>query len=534
VGVSSRRVVLPGVLAALALALLSLSQGTRPALVEARSQKPADTLPDAAFHDVVAKQCTKCHVEPLPEYLPRGMWRLRIQEMAERSLTGTGLVPGEESTLWQLDLTDFNRYFEARAPETLPAPEPWPPIEPEGKVRFVRHPWNPAESIPVPVVANVRFLDLDGDGHLEIVVCDMGHGLVLVGDPARAPGVLREIARVPNPDHAEMVDLDGDGRRDLLIADLGDFLPADHEKGSVVWLRQTSPGVFEQHVLIGRLPRVADVEAADFDGDGDLDLVVACFGWHKVGGTFFYENKTTDWSRPVFEGFPVDARPGPIHVPPVDLNGDGRPDFVCLLSQQYERVLAFINRRRGGFRMETLFQAPSPAWGSSGLQVTDLDADGDPDVLVTNGDTLDDATVKPYHGIRWLENEGEFPFARHDLAAMPGVHRAQAADLDGDGDLDIVACAFLPDPKGERRYLASIGWLEQTSRRVFERHTLEVGKLSHTTLDLGDYDGDGDVDLLVGNMIGFTFAKTETGFHSDTWVELWENVGTGGQAPAKP
>jgi len=392
-------------------------------------------------------------------------------------------------------------------------------------VRFERHAWSPPGGSPVPVVANVRFLDLDGDGRLEIVACDMGHGLVLVGDPLRAPGELKRIAAVPNPDHSERVDLDGDGRHDLLIADLGDFLPADHEKGSVVWLRQTAPFVFETHVLAEKLPRVADVQAADFDGDGDLDLVVAGFGWHKVGGTFYYENVTTDWSAPAFEGYPIDARPGPIHVPVVDLDGDGRPDFVSLLSQQHERVLAFLNRGRNrGFRMETLFEAPSPAWGSSGLQLADLDADGDTDVLVTNGDTLDDATVKPYHGIRWLENRGEYPFTRRDLAAMPGVHRAQAADLDGDGDLDVVACAFLPDPEGERRHLASIGWMEQTRPGVFERRTLEVGKLSHTTLDLGDYDGDGDVDLLVGNMIGFTFAKTETGFESAAWVELWENL----------
>jgi len=491
-----------------------------------------DPLPDAAFVETVKQQCSKCHVPPQPQYVPRGMWRLRIQEMAQRSLMGTGVTPGEESVLWQLDTAQFVRYFEARSPVTLPLPDPWP--EGDGGLRFVRQDWNPPGEAKVPVVANVRFFDLDGDGRLEIVACDMGHGLVMLGEPSKKPGELRVIAKIPNPDHAEMVDLDKDGRRDLLIADLGDFMPGDHEKGTIVWLRQTAPLQFESITLVPRIARTADVQAADLDGDGDLDLTVAAFGWHTVGGIFVYENQTTDWKQPTFEGFPVDARPGGIHVPIVDLNKDGKPDFVALVSQQYEHVVAFINRGAGkGFRPETIFRAVVPVWGSSGIQMVDMDKDGDLDLLMSNGDSLDDFTVRPFHGIRWFENEGRYPWKQHDLAILPGVHRAQAADMDGDGDLDVVATAFLPDAEhpafqllGRQGNLApftSLGWLEQVKPGLFVPHPLEQGKLTHTTLDLGDVDGDGDVDVLTGNFVGFTFTKTDTGFKADVSVEVWLN-----------
>jgi hypothetical protein len=496
------------------------------------SLTPLSPEDDAKIGQQRQEQCQKCHVLPPPEYVPRGMWRFRVQEMAERSMIGTGVPPGETSILWQLDLDKLARWYEMRAPEVLPVPAPWP--QDDGGLRFVKHAYSPAGNPPKPVISNVRFFDLDGDGNLEFIACDMGRGSTFLGDPKRHPGELQQIAVLSNPAHAETVDLDKDGRQDLLIADLGEFLPGDHEKGSVAWLRQVAPLQFEKRILIGGMPRNADAQAADFNGDGKLDVVVASYGFHRVGSVLYYENQTTDWSDPRFVPYTIDARPGAIHVPPVDLNRDGRLDFVALMAQQYEHVVAYLNRGPGkGFRAETIFRGITPVWGSSGIQVVDLDKDGHPDVLYTNGDTLDDFTIRPFHGIHWLENKGEFPFVQRNLAAMPGVHRAQAVDMDGDGDLDVVVCAFLPNAKhpqfqnlgrqGELGDFTSLGWLEQVRPGQFRPHTLEKGRLTHVTLDVADYDGDGDFDVLVGNLVGFTFGKADAGYTTDAWVELWEN-----------
>ena len=57
--------------------------------------------------------------------------------------------------------------------------------------------------------------------------------------------------------------------------------------------------------------------------------------------------------------------------------------------------MAFLNRGPGAVREEDDLRGTHPAWGSTGIELVDLDGDGDLDVLMTNGDTLDDATVKP-------------------------------------------------------------------------------------------------------------------------------------------
>ena len=103
-------------------------------------------------------------------------------------------------------------------------------------------------------------------------------------------------------------------------------------------------------------------------------------------------------------------------------------DDRCLLEVQQRRI-GFCS---GAKRHRT--DIDNPDFGYSGMRLADIDGDGDLDVLVTNGDATDIELLKPQHSVRLLENRGRYPLQPHLLTALPGAYDVVVADLDNDGD----------------------------------------------------------------------------------------------------
>jgi hypothetical protein len=349
-----------------------------------------------------------------------------------------------------------------------------------------------------PQVTNVQVVDLDQDGMPDVLYCEVRTNTVRwIRQNPRGVFTEETIAgNVPAPAHVSAADLQGSGRLDVLVACMGQILPNNDRIGSVLVLENLDNRTFRPRILLEKTARVTDVRAANLAGhkDGRLDLVVGQFGYAQ-GEVRWMENRG-DWQ---FESHVVNRQSGTVHTPVADFDGDGRPDFVALISQEWEEVHFFRNPGEGAeFKDALVWGSTNEDYGSSGLAVADVNRDGRPDLISTNGDGFDYAVRghRPWHGIQWLENTGQGNFRFHRVGNFPGAYAPCAADLNGDGHTDLVAVSGFAD-WDDPQTASLMAWLND-GWEGFTPVPLARSPIKLVTAATGDLDGDGVPEIVTG------------------------------------
>ncbi|MBC8873188.1 MAG: VCBS repeat-containing protein, partial [Planctomycetes bacterium] len=220
-------------------------------------------------------------------------------------------------------------------------------------------------------------------------------------------------------------DLDGDGDLDLVTGNAG-----GQNKMTVLINRRVEDGSFSfasgVHFGIGVDARFGTL--ADVDNDADLDAIIAGAGSHSVA--VMLNNGSASFSAPVtspYGVYGVGSGSHPVYVTAGDLDGDGDVDLA--VPTQYSGVTLFSNDGAGGF--SDVGTVP-PASSLTFTTIADVDGDGDQDLIIpVSGGTSFQVQIR--------FNDGAFLFDTFNVLTLDHGNPALsvAADLDGDGDLDL-------------------------------------------------------------------------------------------------
>eukprot|EP00913_Durusdinium_trenchii_P005676 g5294.t1 len=372
--------------------------------------------------------------------------------------------------------------------------------------------------------------DFDRDGDLDLTSADYTPNNMLYLFENNSRGKFKKhIIQKDDPKRLErhMVgDVDGDGDLDVVIV--------KNLYGHLLWFENSGKPMngklWKRHVITTDLPGAYDVALADFDKDGDLD--VAASSW-KPGSQFaWFENDGTPanglWKKHMIEDKVAETRT----MRTADFDGDGDIDLLGT-GRAANQVIWYENTRAGGKVVwkKHLIDAKSkcPAHGNP----VDMDGDGDIDVVMALGFYYRPGSDDPTASVRrednqvvWYENNGspaKGNWKKHVIGPeFDDAFEAVAGDLDGDGDIDVAATSW--------RNPGRVVWYENHGdpKGKWTRHMLKNNWRSANQVIIADLNGDGRPDIAASQFRDASKALGFSGggqvsfvdYNSDGWVDI--------------
>jgi hypothetical protein len=349
--------------------------------------------------------------------------------------------------------------------------------------------------------------DLDGDGSLDVVFANggghfvptgaessvvyfgKGNGTFVDGASAFAGGI-----RASHVRQAAVADVDGDGKLDV-------YLPGGYGVDADQLFVQGGGRSFRDQAasLLGGLKsRAGAAHFGDVDGDGDVDLVVADWGNDPNPdappvSAVTVKLYTNDGSGHFTEGQNLPA-PGGSSATDVDLQdvtGDMALDIV--LTQRNGQSRLYVNDGAGRFTDATASKAFPAKRGpyTFNAEACDIDGDGDLDILFDGG-----AARVARHNTQVLVNDGSGKFADDTEARIAAEdqtddNQVKCADVDNDGDFDLTVATL--SGRAEKLFINNgDGHFGLAASAIPAQRDPTLG------IDFGDLDGDGTPDLITG------------------------------------
>ena len=278
-----------------------------------------------------------------------------------------------------------------------------------------------------------------------------------------------ECCSAAEADFVMAADLDGDGDADVLSASRVDNKIAWYENNDGM-------ATFGQQRIIDVTPFALgsiQLTTTDLDGDGDLDVLAATFFSNRE--IVWYEN--VDGKGGFSPKKQIAEEAGLESLTTGDLDGDGDQDIAVTSLLDGGKLFWYPNvDGRGSFGLQQVIDS---GIGETFIRIADLDDDGDQDI-VSSG-----SAVTTF----WYRNaNGMGTFSNAIFISDIGTSSLSIGDLNDDGDLDLVATI---DEVGANR----IAWLENFEGEFEQFQTISTDVALPTGTTLGDFDGDGDLDV---------------------------------------
>ena len=283
--------------------------------------------------------------------------------------------------------------------------------------------------------------------------------------------------------HGESFDVDNDGD--------ADFIGARYQPGLIVWFEQPNKNPtgtqWKTRIIEDEIIGIHGVLKADVNNDGKLDLLANSAqpkGKFPDSAVWLEAPKnplkTSRWTRHVFA---KNNAPGLSHyLGAGDVNGDGLLDItLAAKGGPHDKSgkgewFAWWEAGKDATKPFKKHLLPGKHTGATNIMPADVNNDGKLDLIAARGHGI---------GLFWYENP---KWKIHNInTELMSPHCLQVGDIDADGDIDAVTCAYVS---------RKAAWFENDGKGKFTTHIIHNNQAAYD-IRLVDMDGDGDLDTLI-------------------------------------